>query len=253
MKYTYTSVRDPRWAAADHSAINCIVKFDHLKQEVEFTANPKDDEPHGREIFQKCVAGEYGPVGEFRPDDIRGPEPPSAQEPQWPLSDRWPELSEFIKEANRENSAGTVRGQVLVWSSMIEHLISRLVETFLVDHTIAKDLLRSSLSTFSAQVDAAFSLSLISKSEHRTCSKIREIRNQVAHSWSISLDDEKVRSALTSLYDTDHSNSCEWSEDIEFLIRHIYSASCSMVALRLAARMSAAEDAKRVKLEDSTS
>jgi hypothetical protein len=123
MNLTYSSVRDPRWAAPDHSAIDCIVKFDHLKQEVKFTANPKDSMQHGREIFERCATGKYGSIGEFQPATGRTSlsSPESVSQSQ--VFQQWPEMCDFLNEANRENDSGTVRGQVLIWSSMIELLI----------------------------------------------------------------------------------------------------------------------------------
>lgn len=252
MQITYSSVRDPKWANPEQSMIVCMVKFDHLKREVEFAANPKDSEGHGREIFADCAAGKHGPVAQFDSDVKRGPALPPAHEPNLQHYEQWPDLLEFLHEANRENSAGTTRGQVLVWSSVIELLLERLIEAFLIDHRIAKELLDGAHMPFSAQIDLAFSLGLISKAEHRICHNIRAIRNQMAHSWTVTLDDPKVKPALRSLYDGDHSTLFEWVENIEFLIKFIYSGSCSMIALRLAERQKAAREAKRVKLDDPT-
>jgi len=139
---------------------------------------------------------------------------------------------------------------VLVWSSIVELLIRRLVDTFLIEHQITQKLIDGPLFPFSARINTAFSLGLISKSEHKSCDNIRVIRNHVAHRWSVTLDAPKVQSALRSLYDADHSNTLEWIEENEFLIKMVYSGSCAALALRLAERQKAAEDAKRVQLED---
>jgi len=62
----YTQVKNPRWADVDHSAIECEVVFDHVGVEfVPFGANPNDQYEHAREIFARCVAGDFGPVAEF--------------------------------------------------------------------------------------------------------------------------------------------------------------------------------------------
>lgn len=247
MKLTYSSVRNPRWATPDHSVILCLVKFDHLKQEAEFAANPNDCMSHGREIFGDCANGKYGPVADFKSDVERGPTPPPTFEPQLHFFKQWPEVLDFLNEANKENASGTIRGQVLVWSSMIEVLIGRLLSAFLIEHKIASELLESSSCTFSVQIDLAFSLGLISKSEHRTCHKIRDIRNHVAHSWSITLLDKKVYSALKSLYDLDHADTFVWIEEIEFLVKMIYAGSCGTLALRLAERQIEAANRKCIQ------
>lgn len=65
----YTSVTNPVWADAEHSAINCIVDFtaDGVGT-VPFTANPLDtSNPSSKQIFDKCVAGDYGTVAEYVP------------------------------------------------------------------------------------------------------------------------------------------------------------------------------------------
>jgi hypothetical protein len=65
----YTSVTNPIWADAEHNAINCIVDFtaDGVGT-VPFTANPLDtSNPSSKQIFDECVAGDYGTVAEYVP------------------------------------------------------------------------------------------------------------------------------------------------------------------------------------------
>lgn len=64
----YTTVRNPKWANAEHTMIDCEVDFDDLREEfVPFTAMQSGDTAHGHEIFAKCVAGEFGVVAEYAP------------------------------------------------------------------------------------------------------------------------------------------------------------------------------------------
>ena len=72
MKYIYA--KNPQWADAEHTRIDITVKFDKY-DELLFSATPDDCEAHGREIFAKAVAGEFGPVAEFEP-----PPPPTYEE-----------------------------------------------------------------------------------------------------------------------------------------------------------------------------
>jgi Phage tail assembly chaperone protein len=67
--------RDPVWINAEHTAIDLWVKFSHFPNEVPFTAHPEDCEDHGRIIFQKAAAGEFGEVAEYTP-----PPPPTFEE-----------------------------------------------------------------------------------------------------------------------------------------------------------------------------
>ena len=51
----------PQWANAEKTAINLTVEFEGLG-EVPFTAIAEDPEEHGRELFAKAAAGEFGRV-----------------------------------------------------------------------------------------------------------------------------------------------------------------------------------------------
>jgi len=42
--------------------IDMLVKFDHMDGEVWFTASPDDPEPHGRELYQRAINGEFGEI-----------------------------------------------------------------------------------------------------------------------------------------------------------------------------------------------
>jgi len=63
----YSTVTDPVWADAGHSRIDCQVQFIHLSEPAPFTASPVDSTAHGREIFERCAAGEFGSVAEYVP------------------------------------------------------------------------------------------------------------------------------------------------------------------------------------------
>lgn len=64
----YTTVKNPIWANAEETFINCEVDFDDLIEEfVPFTASANDTEEHTKEIFARCVAGDFGPIGAYVP------------------------------------------------------------------------------------------------------------------------------------------------------------------------------------------
>ena len=65
----YTNVTNPQWANAEHTAINCEVMFDDFAPEyLPFTANPSDtSNPSSAEIYNQCVAGDWGQVAEYVP------------------------------------------------------------------------------------------------------------------------------------------------------------------------------------------
>jgi hypothetical protein len=69
----FSQVTNQQWANAEQTLIDCIVKFDNIGEPVPFTANPNDTEAHGREIFARCAAGEFGDVAAYVPPPA--PEP----------------------------------------------------------------------------------------------------------------------------------------------------------------------------------
>ena len=63
----YTNVTNPKWVNAEHNAIDCEVTFNKIGT-VPFTANPLDtSNPASKQIFDECVAGDYGVVAEYVP------------------------------------------------------------------------------------------------------------------------------------------------------------------------------------------
>jgi hypothetical protein len=63
----YSEVTAPLWANEESTAIDCMVTFDHIGQPVPFTASINDVAEHGREIFARAVAGEFGTVADYVP------------------------------------------------------------------------------------------------------------------------------------------------------------------------------------------
>lgn len=62
----YKNVTNPKWADQAHTVIECIVDFVEYGPSP-FGAHPNDIETHGREIYQRCINGEFGPIAEFVP------------------------------------------------------------------------------------------------------------------------------------------------------------------------------------------
>lgn len=68
MDSTLTSLRNPRWANAEQTMIDCEITTSQFGDEVlPFTAAKNDSEAHGRAIFDDIVAGKYGAIGEYVP------------------------------------------------------------------------------------------------------------------------------------------------------------------------------------------
>jgi hypothetical protein len=62
----YTNITNLKWANQEHTLIDCEVTFKTIGT-VPFTADPNDTEEHGRDIFARAKAGEFGTVAEWTP------------------------------------------------------------------------------------------------------------------------------------------------------------------------------------------
>ena len=67
----YTDVKNLRYSMPDGSMIDMDVHFVDLGGFVPFTASPNDDMAHGRELYAKAKAGEFGPIEVY----VAPPEP----------------------------------------------------------------------------------------------------------------------------------------------------------------------------------
>jgi hypothetical protein len=70
----YTTVEDLVWAL-NHDMVNCVVNFVGIGK-VPFSAKPHDL-PHSVEIYNRCIAGDFGPIAEYVPQPDEGPQNPS--------------------------------------------------------------------------------------------------------------------------------------------------------------------------------
>lgn len=70
----YSAVKNCKWATENHSSIECEVMFDDVTSEewTSFGATLADPYEHGREIFTRAIAGEFGEVAEY----VAPPPPP---------------------------------------------------------------------------------------------------------------------------------------------------------------------------------
>jgi hypothetical protein len=61
------TVSNPIWANQEHAIVNCTLTDKITGQQFEFTANPLDPEPYGRQIYENCINGIYGPISPYVP------------------------------------------------------------------------------------------------------------------------------------------------------------------------------------------
>jgi hypothetical protein len=60
-----TTAHSPIWANAEHSRIELVAQFAWIAGEVPFTASQSDCEAHGRDLFTRAAAGEFGAIGAY--------------------------------------------------------------------------------------------------------------------------------------------------------------------------------------------
>lgn len=66
----YTTVTNLQWANKDHTSLSCNVNFIGLGI-LPFTPNPNDSQAHGKEIYARCMAGDFGEIADYilQPDE----------------------------------------------------------------------------------------------------------------------------------------------------------------------------------------
>ncbi|WP_316674772.1 MltR family transcriptional regulator [uncultured Tolumonas sp.] len=109
------------------------------------------------------------------------------------------DLANFIQELQAE----TDRGLPLVGAALIDEKLHKTLESFFVDSKSSKKLLtdpNAPLGTFSAKIEACYSLALIDQFEYQEIGLIRKIRNEFAHArHGLSFESEKIKGLCTSL------------------------------------------------------
>ena len=65
---TIKTVRQLRWNDASNTSLNMLVAFEGSSDtlgEIPFTATVNDTEIHGRELFDRSMAGEFGAIAPY--------------------------------------------------------------------------------------------------------------------------------------------------------------------------------------------
>ena len=66
MSFTIVDARNPKWAHPDNNKIDLEVNFEELPEEyIPFTADPTDGVAHGRELYTRAAAGEFGEIAAY--------------------------------------------------------------------------------------------------------------------------------------------------------------------------------------------
>ena len=119
-----------------------------------------------------------------------------------PWDDAEPEilrLAKFLDGFYKESD----RGAVLMAASVLDEVLSSMIQAFLTDTPESKKLVEdfnAPLGTFSSRVMAAYAMGLIEEQEYIEVEAIRKIRNLFGHSWDgIDFDMPKVKGQIQKL------------------------------------------------------
>lgn len=63
--FTLQYAKDPIWNSLNEDNILLTVKWEEFNEEMPFSACSYDSEPHGVDLFNRAVAGEFGVVAPF--------------------------------------------------------------------------------------------------------------------------------------------------------------------------------------------
>lgn len=231
VKVVIESVRNPVWSSEDGSTIECLLRSNILVDEISFTASRDDPEPHGREVFERCLAGEFGEIGPLqrRTDGAPLASMESAQRNQ--------QIARFLVETNRENARKSYRSVVIVWASLIENLLDQMLEADITRSTTQNGGERKPPSTFAARIERALERRLIDQAEADRCQHISKLRDEAAHDWELTLESPGVLASLSALHAADHAGVLVFHDDLDFLIRLVYSRSCATLSMTFWGRL----------------
>lgn len=231
-------IKGPKWSNERKTTIECLVKFNHCKNEVPFTANPNDVEAHGRDIFRRCASGDFGDIGDYDGVSLHQ----NFQKPRFPqtLSPRF--IQQFlgmVSEANAENSAGTARGIVLVWGAFLEIVLEDYIESHYHAQAVtsipAKT--RKKMTTLGGKIGVADGLCLLPQGIKKDLEAVKEIRNIAAHNLHFSefshIATEKAQRAYKHLYGKFASSEYYEVENLLFVVRFVYGTGCHMAVFEL--------------------
>lgn len=70
----YSDAKSPRWANSEKTIIDVDVNFGAIAEDyVPFTADLNDPAPHGVELYNRALAGDFGAIADYvAPPDITG-------------------------------------------------------------------------------------------------------------------------------------------------------------------------------------
>jgi len=78
--FTLEYAKNPFYQTEDHSCIHLTVKWIEFNEEHPFGATAIDVEAHGRDLYNRAIAGEFGEIGPYvAPTTTPAPDQPNTQ------------------------------------------------------------------------------------------------------------------------------------------------------------------------------
>lgn len=141
----YTTVENPAWSNTEASTIDCNVVFTGRNGAIRFTASAHDVEPHGVQIFNRCVAGDFGLIAAYVPMEVSPKEVSLSAEAFYSMLDHAGKLDQFLAEIENVVPAAkklTCRNQFnnsisFVWDMALIQLVAPKVWGETWQHDIA--------------------------------------------------------------------------------------------------------------------
>lgn len=65
MKLNFIRAKNPKWANESNTLIDLVVRFGEIDADLPFTASPNDTEEHGRDLFARATASEFGAIAAY--------------------------------------------------------------------------------------------------------------------------------------------------------------------------------------------
>jgi hypothetical protein len=223
----YTSVKNPQWLDIAHQAVVCTVQFEHRSTAEDFIARPDDPMPYGREIYGRCIRGEFGFITMAPKKRIDKFFRAIKSRERYVIGDLYSDssdetLNSYIAQHNIENRSGSERGTVIACSSILEHVLQRLLEQ--------EGLNAGARPALSKRIELAYKCGILSAEERAHLMLVRDIRNSFSHEYAAVLTGEPQRSNCEKLYEAVIGDGATPS----FRLR--YSSACAEIMANLIAR-----------------
>jgi DNA-binding MltR family transcriptional regulator len=148
----------------------------------------------------------------------------------------------YIEDANKENASGSERGLILVWGSILDDLLLRILDVHTVQFSKKNEELfgqRGPFGSFGNRATACLALGLISKLEFSDLRFVKRLRNQFAHDLGATLSSPATEAQCHAFLARHRSDFTMPSA------RTAFGSGCFALSILLFARLSFAQETRR--------